>query len=97
MASSQDEKNKKNAQILLSFVFSHDHMMRLARHAFLLYEETAQHKQFLHDIIEFTHIMVNMLDEYSKGKVLTITTNKLKKVKKSRKHQKKAKVYGDVD
>ena len=28
--------------------------------------------QFLHDIIEFNHIMLEMLDEYSKGKVLTI-------------------------
>ncbi len=38
-----------------------------------------------------------MLDEYSKGKVLTIQTQKIKKPKKSKKKQKKLQIYGDVD
>lgn len=41
--------------------------------------------------------MVEMLDEYSKGKVLTIQTNKQKKVKKAKKPKRKVEVYGDVD
>jgi hypothetical protein len=31
-------------------------------------------KQFLFDVMEFTHLMLEMLEEYSKGKVLTIKT-----------------------
>ena len=41
-------------------------------------------KQFLHDAMEFNHIMVDMLEEYSKGKVLTIQTQRKRKVKKSK-------------
>lgn len=41
--------------------------------------------------------MISMLEEYSKGKVLTILTNKVKKVKKSKRKQNKTEVYGEVD
>ena len=71
LASSNDEKNKRNASILLSNVFYHD-LMIVAKRSFMFYEDNVHHKQFLHDTIEFTNLMVNMLDEYSKGKVLTI-------------------------
>ena len=39
---------------------------------------------------------MSMLDEYSKGKVLTIQTTRVKKAKKQKKG-KKAKIFGDVD
>lgn len=38
-----------------------------------------------------------MLDEYSKGKVLTVQTNKVRKAKKSKKRAKKQEIFGDVD
>jgi hypothetical protein len=39
-----------------------------------------------------------MLEEYSKGKVLTIQTQKRRKVKKNKKKEaKKSHFYGDVD
>lgn len=42
--------------------------------------------------------MISMLDEYSKGKVLTVQTQKIKKAKKSKKGKnKKPKIFGDVD
>ncbi len=38
-----------------------------------------------------------MLEEYSKGKVLTIQTQKIRKVKKNKKRAKKFRIFGDVD
>ncbi len=80
----------------MSNVFSHD-MVKISKAAINFYDERAHHKQFLHDAIEFTHLMISMLEEYSKGKVLTILTNKVKKVKVSKRKQKKTETYGDVD
>ena len=71
MASSEDERNKKNASILQSNVFHHD-LMRVARAAISLYDPKNHSKQFLHDTIEFIHLMTSMLEEYSKGKVMTV-------------------------
>ena len=38
-----------------------------------------------------------MLEEYSKGKVLTIQTQKKKKVKKNKKKGKKSHFFGEAD
>ena len=54
-------------------MFYHD-LSKIAKAALLLYEERSHHKQFLWDAVEFTMLMVDMLEEYSKGKVLTIQT-----------------------
>lgn len=86
MASSEDERNKKNAQILQQNVFYHD-LCRVSKAGISLYEEGKHSKQFLHDSIEFTALMTDMLEEYSKGKVLTIQTQKKKKVKKDKKER----------
>jgi hypothetical protein len=85
MASSEDERNKKNATILQQNIFYHD-LCKISKSALILYEPGAHSKQLLHDAVEFTHIMVDMLEEYSKGKVLTIQTQRKKKVKKARKN-----------
>lgn len=71
MASSSDEKNQKNAKILQANVFYHD-LTIISQFAFKMFDHKKHNVQFLHDIIEFNHIMLEMLDEYSKGKVLTI-------------------------
>jgi len=43
MATSEDEKNKKNAQILLSNVFHHE-LVKIAKQAFYFYEPKLHHK-----------------------------------------------------
>jgi hypothetical protein len=96
MATSEDERNKKNAQILQSNVFHHD-LMKIARAAIGLYDPKNHSKQFLHDSLEFIHLMVNMLEEYSKGKVLTIQTHRMKKVKKPKTKKRQVESDGDID
>jgi hypothetical protein len=39
-----------------------------------MYDPRVHSESFLFDIVEFTHIMLEMLDEYSKGKILMIQT-----------------------
>ena len=73
MASTSDERNKKNAQILQANIFYND-MCIISQFSFKLFDYKKHHISFLQDIIEFNHIMLEMLDEYSKGKVLTINT-----------------------
>ena len=72
-------------------------LVKISKFAFTLFEPNTHHKQFLHDIIEFNDLMLRMLEEYSKGKVLTIQTHKRKKVKKNKKKSKKANFYGEMD
>lgn len=82
MASSDSEKNVKNAKILQTNVFYKD-LGIIARVALKLYDPALHNAQFLHDAIEFTHLMLEMLEEYSKGKILMIRDKKKKrKVKK---------------
>ena len=54
-------------------MFYHD-LTIISQFAFKIFDYKKHNAQFLHDIIEFNHIMLEMLDEYSKGKVLTIQT-----------------------
>lgn len=83
MASSDDEKNQRNAKILQTNVF-HKDLITVALYAFKAFDPSNHSWDFLYDTIEFTHIMLQMLDEFSRGRVLTIYTNKVrtKKVKK---------------
>ena len=78
MASSDDEQNIKNAKILQTNVFYKD-LCIIARVALKLYDTNLHNVQFLHDAVEFTHLMLEMLEEYSKGKILMIRDQKKKK------------------
>ena len=49
-----------------------------------MYDSRVHSESFLSDIIEFTHLMLEMLDEYSKGKILMIQTQKTRKIKKKK-------------
>jgi len=89
MASSEDEKNQKNAKILSSNVFYHD-LCIISQYSFTIFDPKKHNYQFLHDTIEFTHLMLEMLDEYSRGKVLTIQTQRKRKVKKNKKKNRAA-------
>ena len=84
MASSDNEKNHKNAKILQANVFYND-LICISQFAFKIYDARKHTSKFIEDIIEFNHLMLEMLDEYSKGKVLTIQTQKKRKVKKNKK------------
>ena len=61
----------------------------ISRMAFKMYNPAQHNKQFLYDVIEFNHLMLEMLDEYSKGKILMIQTQKKRRVKKSVQRSKK--------
>lgn len=84
MASSSDEKNQRNARILSTNVFYQD-LCIISQFALTLFDPKKHNAQFLYDSIEFTHLMLEMLDEYSKGKVLTIQTQRKRKVKRAKK------------
>lgn len=83
MASSSDERNQKNAKILQQNIFYND-LVSIAQFAFSLFDRRKHNMMFLQDIVEFTHLMLEMLDQYSKGKVLTIQTHKKRRVKKKK-------------
>lgn len=84
MASSDNEKNIKNAKILQTNVFYKD-LCIIARISLKLYDAQLHNVQFLHDAVEFTHLMLEMLEEYSKGKILMIgDKKKRKKIKKGK-------------
>lgn len=95
MASSSDERNQRNAKILQANVFYND-LCLICQFSFNLFDKRKHNYQFLQDTIEFTHIMLEMLDEYSKGKVLTIQTQRKRKVKKIKKKNKKTR-QGDLN
>lgn len=83
MATSDSDINKKNAMILQQNIFYKD-LMKITKTGFNLFVLDRHNRQFLHDLIEFTHVYTSMLEQYSKGKVLKIQTNRVKKVKKKK-------------
>lgn len=72
-------------------------MTIISQFAFKMFDHKKHNIQFLHDIIEFSHIMLEMLDEYSKGKVLTIQTQRKRKVKKNKGNKKNKKQDNDIE
>ena len=79
-----DEKNRKNSSILKQNIFRHD-ICKVLRFAFDLFNRSRHHDKSLVDIITLTHSFLQMLEDYSKGKVLTITTDRTRKRKKQKK------------
>lgn len=57
----------------------------MSQFALTTFDHKKHNSAFLHDTIEFTHLMLEMLDEYSRGRVLTINTQKKRKIKKAKK------------
>lgn len=86
MASSSDEKNQKNARILQTNIFYND-LCIVSQYALTNFDPKKHNPSVLHDSIEFTHVMLEMLDKYSRGKVLTINTQKKRKIKKAKKQR----------
>ena len=80
----QAEKNRKNAFILKSHIFKHD-IVRIIHFCFELYKPGLHNEQFIIDAIHFNHEFLAGLEEYSKGKVLTIRTGQKRMVKRKKK------------
>lgn len=93
MQRSDSEQNQKNAQILCQHVFHHD-MIKICQTSFLFYKEGLQHVSYLVDCIEFTHLVLEMLELYSKGKVIRIKTNRI--IRKKKKQTKISKTAGGI-
>ena len=47
-----------------------------------MYTPGKHNEQFLQDLISFTHTFLEHMEQYSKGKMLMIKTQKTRKVKK---------------
>ena len=81
------EKNRKNANILRAYIFRND-IVRISLFAFQTFNPVKHTQQFLQDVIGFTHTYLEHLEEFSKGKMLMIKTNRVRKVKKPKNKQK---------
>ena len=68
-----DEKNRKNAHILKAYVFRHE-IWVIVKFAFSMFNNARHSTRFLEDTILLNHILINMLEEFSKGKILTVKT-----------------------
>jgi timeless len=78
---SATENTRRNAQILLQNIFYHE-MAKIARRAFDYWKAGLNEVKFLEEIIEFNAITMRLLEEYSKGRVLTVRTDKVVKSRK---------------
>ena len=78
LQSSTSEKSKKNAQILLQTVFYRE-ISIICKKSFEYWRAGINDKEFLEDIVELSHITFKLLEEYSKGKHLTIRTERVRK------------------
>ncbi|CAG9324990.1 unnamed protein product [Blepharisma stoltei] len=83
MNNSQTETTRRNAQILMQNVFYHE-ISRVCRKSFEYWKAGVNDKEFLEDIVEFTHMTFKILEEYSQGKALTVRTDKLSRKKKKK-------------
>jgi len=78
-----DEKNRKNAHLLKGYIFRQD-ICKICSFAYQLYKPARHNHQLLEDIVGFTHLFLEMLEEFSKGKIIKIQTQNKRKVKKSK-------------
>ena len=83
MTESNHEEIKKNGQILLQNIFYHE-MSAVCRKAFSYWKDGVSPVSFLTDIVQFVHVTFKLLEEYSRGKVLTVQTNKVARREKRR-------------
>ena len=79
ISKSMSMSDRKNASLLMENMFRHD-IARILKIGFAL----IHHEQILGVLINVVHMFFKLLSVYSKGKVLTIQTNKLLKKKKKK-------------
>jgi hypothetical protein len=73
-----ENKNKKNASILKSFLFQNagTNVFSMCHFAFKMYRAQAHAQSFLVDTLTLMHHFLAMVDEHSRGKVITIRRRK---------------------
>lgn len=76
MSESAHEEIKKNGQILLQNVFYHE-ISSVCRKAFSYWKDGVSPIAFLTDIVQFTHVAFKLLEDFSRGKALTVQTTRL--------------------
>ncbi len=74
--------DRKNANVLMTNMFRHD-IARIFKKGFL----EINHEKILSTLIIVSHKFFKLLTTYSQGKILTIQTNKMLKVKRSKKER----------
>lgn len=82
LMNSSSDKAKKNAQILLQTVFYRE-ISIICKRTFEYWRAGINDKEFLEDIVEFAHLTFKLLEDYSKGKLLTVRTERLRKQQKN--------------
>ena len=81
MELSESEKTRNNAQILKQKIFTLQ-VCELAKFGLENYDSASQTKYFVHTILRFTHVLLSMLESYSKGRTLYIQTHKVRNTSK---------------
>jgi Timeless protein len=82
MQGSASETTRRNGQILMQTVFYRE-VSVICKKSFEYWRAGVNDKEFLEDIIEFTYLTFKLLEDYSKGKSLTVRTERILKSKKS--------------
>jgi hypothetical protein len=77
MEQSDSEKLRNNAQILKQKIFTLQ-VCELAKFGLDTYEGSTQTKYFINTVLRFTHVLLSMLETYSKGRNLFIQTHKVR-------------------
>lgn len=87
---SLNEEHKKNALILMQSIFKHD-IVRLVRIGYYYIVPGILNDEFVKILTEFIMIFFDLLQMYSRGKTLTIQTDRRITRKKKKKANKKKK------
>ena len=66
-------RNRRNAHVLKSYLFRHE-VWRLVLCGFQMFNPSKHALDFLKDVVSLNHIMIQMLEDFSKGKILTVKT-----------------------
>jgi hypothetical protein len=80
---SMSMNDRKNSNALMAHMFRHDIAKVLKEGFFLVGSE-----EIIENLIHICYIFFKLLNEYAKGKILTIQTNRLVKKKKKTKKEK---------
>jgi hypothetical protein len=74
-SSPEDEKCRKNASILKAYVFRHE-LWKVLLSGFHMFGWHKHSVEFLDELILTTHLVCSMLEEYAKGKVLHVRSQR---------------------
>ena len=82
-SSEESARNRKNAHVLKSYAFRHE-VWKIIKFAFQMYNPARHAVEMLKDAIYVNHLLIQMLEEFSKGRVLTVKTQRTVMRKKKR-------------